>query len=765
MKSKEIFNIEQTNLSTTIQTIEMLIEEYREKERIKRNDLGVPGNSIEKNRISKYSDARKNLYYGRVDVVEDNQVETYYIGDTPVVVEDTENIICDWRSPFGDAFHAFFGGNGKITYQVDNQFKNEITVMLKRELSIKHDRLLDYNDLYSDQAIKTKYVSNLESNSNQTQSDSTYTDQFLSNLLNESRDGHGLKKVIATIRKEQNEVIRLGIQEPVLIQGVAGSGKSTIALNRISFLLYRYRETLLPENILILAPNKMFLSYIKGILPGLDIEGIQQHTFTTLSKKIIPKLGKIMEPYHTLAAIVNEDISEDEIVPITTFKGSFRFKQIIDSYISHLEDNLENSIQEFTIKDLFNLEEQLFSKEQIKEKLKSFSYLPIEKRRKEVFKNIENWKSDLLSRKLDKFEKEFEASVKLWVNCLPKGSDLRKQTFEVIEKVYKYKYDLVKNDIAKTWKEYNEKVEQYTSKTLLQKILNPDLFKSIAPDVDDKIITSLRTYSGNKVQYEDLAALLYLEHKINSLPVSFDYIVVDEAQDLSAFQIYVLKLLSKSMTILGDVTQSVYSYTGISNWNELKGTVWNDINQTNLNISYRSTFEIMNAANQIITNGNLPYEPVIPFNRKGEEVICKQILDEEDLLENILTSIKQFLNAGYQKIAIIHKDARRSEGLYNLLKQSGMTSVQLVSDSDINISESITVIPSYLVKGLEFDAVIIPNANEENYKNEELDAKLLFVSLTRPHHALHIFYHRVVTPLLATMVKKEKIKRERIGIL
>jgi DNA helicase II / ATP-dependent DNA helicase PcrA len=289
----------------------------------------------------------------------------------------------------------------------------------------------------------------------------------------------------------------------------------------------------------------------------------------------------------------------------------------------------------------------------------------------------------------------------------------------------------------------------------------------MAPNLDDKLIGLLKTNNTSKTYNEDLAALIYIEHKINSLPNTFDYIVVDEAQDLSPFQIYVLNLLTKSMTILGDVTQSIYSYNGIRSWDELKSTVWKDkaIKQADLNVSYRSTYEIMNAANQIIINGNLPYQPVIPFNRTGEEVVCKQISDEEDLLENILTSIKQFLKAGYQKIAIIHKDARRSEGLYNLLKQSGISSVQLVLDSDVNISESITVIPSYLVKGLEFDAVIIPNANEENYKNEELDAKLLFVSLTRPHHSLHIFYHKVITPLLSSMVKKEKIKKERIGIL
>ncbi|OOE14047.1 HelD family protein [Fictibacillus arsenicus] len=767
MKSNEIITTEQTHLNNTIKTIEMLIEQNKGTERKKRNDLDLPGNSIAKHRVSKYSEARKNLYYGRVDILEKGDIETYYIGEVPVVEDETNNIICDWRSPFGDAFHAFFGGNGKITYKIDNKYNNEVTVLLKRELSIKQDKLVDYNDTFSDQALKNKKIINKETYSNEEQTDSKYSDRFLSELLNESSNGHGLKKVIATIRKEQNDIIRLGIQEPVLIQGVAGSGKSTIALNRISYLLYRYKDKLLPKKILILAPNKMFLSYINGVLPGLDIEGIQQDTFTTLSKKLIPKLGKIIEPHHTLAAIVNEQLDEDEIIPFTIFKGSFRFKEIIDDYISHLEEHLENSINELKIYDVFEKKDYIFLKKDIKEKLTSYSYLPIEKRRKEVIKTIERWKSDLLTKKLDKFNKEFEDAEKQWVFTLPEDSDIRKQTFSALEKAYEYKCNLFKNEVTTKWKTYKEDIEELTSKSILQKILNPVLLPNMAPELDDKLINLLKTNRTNKTYYEDLAALIYIEHKINSLPNTFDYIVVDEAQDLSPFQIYVLNLLTKSMTILGDVTQSIYSYNGISSWDELKSTVWKDkaIKQADLNVSYRSTYEIMNAANQIIINANLPYQLVIPFNRTGEEVVCKQISDEDDLLENILTSIEQFLKVGYQKIAIIHKDARRSEGLYNLLKQSGISSVQLVLDSDVNISESITVIPSYLVKGLEFDAVIIPNANEENYKNEELDAKLLFVSLTRPHHSLHIFYHKVITPLLSSMVKKEKIKKERIGIL
>jgi DNA helicase II / ATP-dependent DNA helicase PcrA len=222
------------------------------------------------------------------------------------------------------------------------------------------------------------------------------------------------------------------------------------------------------------------------------------------------------------------------------------------------------------------------------------------------------------------------------------------------------------------------------------------------------------------------------------------------------------------MTILGDVTQSIYSFTGIENWDELFKTVYQneEIKTANLSVSYRSTYEIMDTANQIITNGNLPYQKVIPFNRRGDKILCKPIEDEENLLLSILNSIKEFLEKGYKRIAIIHKDGPRSKGLYNVLKVTNVPSLQLVLNPDEPIKESIIVIPSYLVKGLEFDAVIIPNANEDNYKLNNLEAKLLYVSVTRPHHALHIYYHKKISPLLKTLLPEVKMeKRKVIGIL
>lgn len=772
--TSHIIKEEQKNLTSTIKTIEKLITDLKEEERLKRNDPSLPGNALAKKRISQYSEARKSLYHGRVDVLENDVLETWYIGEIPVTTDNIENIIYDWRSPAGDTFHAFFGGNGQISYQVkkgNQTHVNTVTVLRKRDISHKNDKVINTNDVYSEQASKHKRL--LESNLNTdvtTTINTHYSDSFLAELLQESHDEFGIKKVIASIQKEQNEAIRLGIRNPIIIQGVAGSGKSTIALNRISFLLYRYRDSLKANRILILAPNAMFLSYIQGVLPSLEIGNIQQETFISFTKSILPTLGNVIEPYETLAAIVNREESLETVSLISSFKGSIIFKNILDKYFNSLEEHLSDSIPIFEFWDQYSQKNVTFSKEDIESTLGKNTHLPIEKRRQAIFKTIENYKNQILLNRQKSFESEFDTAIKVWVEILPTDNKLRKEMRESLEKVRDYKIRDFRKQLSSAWTSFKTKWKPYLTLELYKQVLQPELLLSLQPDLDNHILSIIPIYNGDKTYYEDLAALLYIENKLNGFIQNFDYIVIDEAQDFSPFQFYVLNQVTKSMTILGDVTQSIYSYTGINQWEEITNTIWKEdiVTQIKLDISYRSTFEIMNTANHVLTNSNLPYNKIIPFRRHGESVKIAEISNEYDLLEKILHSLNHFYAEGCKKVAIIHKDTERCEGLYESLKEEGLTSVQLVLDPNQEVDSNIIIIPSYLVKGFEFDAVVIPNANEDNYKNNELDAKLLFISLTRPHHYLHIYFHKKVSPLLKNCIVESDMqekKKKKLSIL
>ena len=679
MKTKSQVKVEeQKHLNEVIHTIEELIKKNLEDNHRKKNDPNPPGSSITHKRIKEYEDARKSLYFGRVDVVfSDGKTETCYIGETPVAKDDTDTIIYNWQSPIGDAYGGFYGGDGTITFEVEEKLetiKDTLTVLLKRQLSIKNDKVLDYSDTYSEQALKKSTTNKTHLNlPSITDEDAKYADQFLINLLNETSNVHGIKKVIATIRKEQNEVIRLGIKEPILIQGVAGSGKSTIALNRISFLLYRYKQSLKAENILILAPNKMFLSYIEGVLPGLDISKIQQKTFTSFAKEILSIKGNVKEPYEILATLVNGDVEADKIFPILKFKGSIDFKEIIEKYLRYLDDNIHTTIRELKFNDPFKIESYEFTTEQIKKELMKNRHLPFEVHRKELYSSIEKWKNNIFEKRLKELNDEFDSALNIWVDTLPKDSTIRKQTFEALEKASNHKIDTLKKEFEDKWKEYQGNKIFFSSNKIYETILQPELLKNIKPDLDKELLQLLDTRKRKKVNFEDLAALIYIESKINGTTRFYDYIVIDEAQDLSPFQILVLKEFSKSMTILGDETQSIYSFIGLENWDEITNKIYKnqELKKANLSVSYRSTFEIMDTANHIIANANLPYPKVVPFNRHGDEIICKQIEDEDDLLYQIVKSIETFLDKGYKRIAIIHKDAYRSEGLFNALKEEG----------------------------------------------------------------------------------------------
>lgn len=173
--------------------------------------------------------------------------------------------------------------------------------------------------------------------------------------------------------------------------------------------------------------------------------------------------------------------------------------------------------------------------------------------------------------------------------------------------------------------------------------------------------------------------------------------------------------------------------------------------------SYRSTAQIMNLANLVIRNSLIDLPEIVPINRQGEVPIIEKVQSSQELFIKIKQSIQAFKDKGYSKIAIIPKDIRQAQKLYDFLSEEGIENLQLIIDSQQELSETIVVIPSYLVKGLEFDAVILPNANSNRFTNNSLDTRLLFVCITRANHELRIFYHKEISPLLEGAVL-EKVK-------
>ncbi len=316
---------------------------------------------------------------------------------------------------------------------------------------------------------------------------------------------------------------------------------------------------------------------------------------------------------------------------------------------------------------------------------------------------------------------------------------------ELLEKGYK---KIIKKYINKIEDKncieyYKDFLENYLLELVDQ---NSDEEKSIAEYMKKSTLENLQK---NETTFEDLAPLMYMQYKIIGISdkCKVKHTIIDEAQDYGEFQFDILKTIlnSNSMTILGDIAQGVHSYRGIENWKSFIDVEFSniDVTYTTLKKTYRTTKEIMDIANSVISN--LPEyekeyivlgEPVI--DRKNS-IYCKQKNDIKDLVESINERIEEHKKNGYKSIAIIGKDIEECKEIQKYISKI-RDDVKLIQAKDSEYNAGISIVPSYLAKGLEFDCVIIANANTKMYKNNSLDIKLLYVVITRAMSKLDIFY-------------------------
>ena len=242
---------------------------------------------------------------------------------------------------------------------------------------------------------------------------------------------------------------------------------------------------------------------------------------------------------------------------------------------------------------------------------------------------------------------------------------------------------------------------------------------------------------------------------IHGVKTKFDlkHIVIDEAQDFSEFQFYIFKKIvkSNSLTILGDLSQGIYYYRGTQNWQKTMGTVFgldNEPQYLTLKKTYRTTEEIMNIANKVISHitDKLNCELGEPVMKNGEPVTIKEFKTENEMHLVIKSRLDELKTRGLKNIALIGKTVEDCKELANALSDYG--NIHVIDDKDSEYNGGISIVPSYLSKGLEFDAVIITNADVHNYTDSEVDTKLLYVCATRAMNTLDIYHVEPLSKLL-----------------
>ena len=553
------------------------------------------------NEITLIEKAKNNPYFARIDFDYKDKKEQYYIGKLGISDYDNNIITVDWRAPISSLYYDSNVGNcfyeapdGVITGRLD----------LKRQYTIENSKLIGFNDV-----------------------DTVSNDELLKPYLSVSADNR-LKNIVSTIQAEQNKIIREKIYKNLIIQGVAGSGKTTVALHRIAYLVYNNRDLYKPSDYMVIGPNKFFVSYISGILPDLDVNGVPEYT---LEELFINYLNDKYVVNNSLDKIKNEDL-------VSRFKVSLEMKDKIDEYFDNLQV-LPND--DFKINDVL-----IISKKIIYD-----IYNEIDKNR---YKSIKS-QIDRTILLLEKYIVENKERILLRL---------------IKDNVDKKIINEFKNNISSHLKKYfdvlNMKINDIY--VFILKELNYDISK----------------ISKKQIEIEDIPSLIYIKYRLFGSEQfnNFKHIVIDEAQDYGEFTFYTLNKMFKNATfsIYGDLAQSLYSYRGVNTWDVVKD-IFKDSEILKLNKSYRTTIEIMNEANKI--NNKLDLDEAIPVIRHGEEV--------EYSSGNIIDLINN-LKDKYKTVAIITKTQVDADKLYNELKDdisiNLINSNNLNYDANINILPS-----------------------------------------------------------------------------
>lgn len=686
-------------------------------------------------RIKNLKMVRQKPYFARVDFVEDGETtrDAFYLGKVMVTDHSTlEQIVIDWRAPIADLYYE--GRLGEASYNCPaGNIKGEIK--LKRQYFFNEKGLENVMDI-----------------------DITTNDEMLQPFLSANSDTR-LKNIIATIQAEQNKIIRADMWQPLIVQGVAGSGKTTIALHRIAYLIYNYDKKFFPEEFLIIAPNKFFLNYISNVLPDLGVDRVGQSTYEGIAFDVIGSTFEIEEPNKKLVRIINNNKTEKErefcktIEEASRFKSSIRYKNVLDEYIYEIEKRVlpteDFSIGKYTFmssKDIAHL----FYRE--------YNNLPICRRIEEISKHIKN---TVLMRS-GEILKDIEEDRDYKVAKIKREEENEEIRYSLIRAEYEEADKLMKE----VTKDVKKRIQKYFG---VQKILEPIKYYSefiehyleqfaegrIPKEQIKYIINSFReSRRKGKIEMEDIAPLMYIKYMVHGIKTKFElkHIVIDEAQDFSEFQFYIFKKIvkSSSLTILGDLAQGIYYYRGTENWQKTMSIVFDEQIEPQyltLKKTYRTTEEIMNVANKVISHliEKLNCSLGEPVMKNGAPVTIKEFENREDMVNRIKERLKEFKENGLKNIALICKTVEDCE---RLKKELGIDEIHVISDSDSEYAGGISIVPSYLSKGLEFDSVIITDADTNNYSKSEVDTKLLYVCITRAMSILDIYHVEPLTELL-----------------
>lgn len=631
----------------------------------------IVGYEEEENKIFLLENMVKSPYFARIDFQfeGEEEYEQIYIGHSSLKKDAYQEMyVYDWRSPIASVFYRFM--TGEAFYEAPGGRING-RLGLKRQYEIKNGVLEYFFD-----------------------ADVQVIDEFLRQLLSQNTSAK-MKSIVETIQKEQDIVIRDMENDLLMVQGVAGSGKTSIALHRAAYLMYQgLQSRLSANNIMILSPNTVFEQYISGVLPELGESNVVSAVFEDILEKILHH-RKIQTRNELLERLLTDSRHKKVIKSSLEWKTSAHFQTVLERFLYDIPRKW------IVFEDVYYDGKLIIKSEKLREKILGRNETPLAMK----LRQLEDYVIELIfgtGRKQRNGAEKNAVRQKLQEFTKLDVIALYKKMFENKE----YFYSLVQDDIGE--------IRTYTRRNL----------------------------ESSRIFYDDAIAIAYLCLKIYGVRDYKDIkqVVIDEAQDYYPLQYEILSLLfsGAKFTVLGDMHQTLAKQEDLSFYEQVqsilekKSASGKKASLITLDKSFRCTNDILNFSLQFNTHN----PEIKSFNRNGDVPGIIVADNRDKLIEAIAGEVNICREKGFRSIGLLCKTERNADSLFQVLKSE--IDIQFIRSESVTDLQGVFIMPLYMAKGLEFDAVILCDANRDNYVDED-DRNLLYIACTRALHRLTLF--------------------------